>query len=149
VEIQTRVFGTIEIDGNRVVTLTEPMAGFPELRRFAVLDPDPENPFKWLQSVDRAEVCFLIADPQAFFPGYKVGVAASRLADLHIEDPARAVVAVILTAGGDLVRTTANLLAPLFFNAEKGLARQVILEGSGHPVRAPLFEEKLAACQGG
>lgn len=148
-EIQTRVFGAIEIDGDRVVRLTEPMAGFPGLRRFAVLNPDPDNAFQWLQSVERAEVCFLIADPRAFFPTYQLGVAPSRLADLELEDQAEAVVAVILTAGADLSRTTANLLAPLVFNAQKGLVRQVILEGSGHPVRAPLFEERLAACQGG
>lgn len=147
-EIQTRIFGTIEIDADRVVRLTEPMAGFPDLSRFAVLDPDPDNPFKWFQSLDRSDVCFLIADPRPFFPSYEVDLAPSRLAGLGIGDEAQPVVAVILTAGADLSKTTANLLAPLVFNAQKGVARQVIMEGSGYPVRAPLFVEKPISCQG-
>lgn len=148
-EIQTRLFGTIEIDSDRVVQFTEPMAGFPALRRFVVLDPDPGSPFKWLQSVDRADVCFLIADPRAFFPTYEVGPVLGRLADLRLDDASQAIVAVILTAGKELTKTTANLLAPVVFNALQGLARQVILEGTGHPVRAPIFEEAFAACAAG
>ena len=36
----------------------------------------------------------------------------------------------------------ANLLAPFIFNTAQKLARQVILEGSGHPVRAPLLPQQ-------
>lgn len=148
-DIQTRTFGTIEIDERRVVRLTEPMLGFPELRRFAVLEPDPESPFKWFQSLDRADVCFLITDPAVFFSDYRVEIPATRLSDLELDSDGDAAVAVILNARGDLADTTANLLAPLLFNTRKGLGRQVVLEGSQHPVRAPLFEpQPTAACQG-
>lgn len=140
-EIQTRVFGAIDIDADRVFQLTEALPGFPELRRFAVLDPDPESPCKWFQSIERADVCFLIADPRTFFPSYEVGLSAGRFADLDLGDASEAAVAVILTAGADLAKTTANLLAPLVFNTRRHLARQVILEGSGHPVRARLFPD--------
>jgi len=148
VEIQTRQFGPIEIDEGRVVHLTEPMPGFMGLRRFAVLDPDAESPLKWLQSVERADVCFLVVDPRAFFPDYEVQVPPARLADLCLEDPSEAAVAVVLTVGEDLSKTTANLLAPILFNPHRGLARQVILDGSDYPVRAPLFDEPQRACQG-
>ena len=63
--------------------------------------------------------------------------------------PDEVVVAVVLTAGQDLRKTTANLLAPLVFNPRKNLARQVILEGTGHPVRASIFEEPRRAAQAG
>ena len=147
-EIRTRTFGPIEIDEQRVVRLTEPMPGFPQLKRFAVLDPDPEGPFKWFQSVDSEGVCFLLADPRSFFPDYRVELPSSRLSDLELEGD-DAGVAVILTVHGDPSTATANLLAPLVFNIRKGLGRQVILEGSGHPVRARVFEPVASlACQG-
>ena len=139
-EIQTRIFGTIDNDERRILRLTEPMPGFPNLRRFAVLDPEPGSPFKWFQSLEFRDVCFLIAEPTAFFPGYRVEVPSSRLADLELEEEGDAAVAVILTVRGELADTTANLLAPLVFNTRRGLARQVVLDGSSHPVRAPLVE---------
>jgi flagellar assembly factor FliW len=148
VEIQTRRFGPIEIDDGRVVHLTEPMPGFAELRRFAVLDPDADSPLKWFQSVENPDVCFLVVDPRAFFPAYEVGLPPARLADLCLEDPSEAAVAVVLNVGEDLNKTTANLLAPILFNTSRGIARQVILEGSDYPVRAPLFDERQRACQG-
>ncbi len=147
--IETQAFGTIEVDESQIVTLTEPMPGFADLRRFALLDPDPEHPLKWFQSVDRPETCFLIADPACFFPDYAVRWKGSEIADLKIGDGTPTAVAVVLTVPEDPARTTANLLAPLVFNTEKKLARQVVLEGSGHPVRAPLFqEEKLVSNSG-
>lgn len=148
-QIQSRVFGAIDVDDAQVVNLTEPMPGFPALKRFVLLDPDPGSPFKWFQSLDDGNVCFLIADPREFFPDYRVEISGTRLSDLNLAEEQDAVVAVVLTAGEDLRRTTANLLAPLIFNAEKGLARQVILDGSGHPVRARLFEELKEAALGG
>jgi len=139
VQIDTRAFGIIDIDEDQVVRLTEPMAGFPGHTRFAVLDPDPGVPFKWFQSVDAAEVCFLIADPVLFFPEYKVELSQSQLQDLRITEKTDTAVAVVLRVPEELAEATANLLAPFIFNTQAKLARQVILEGSGHPVRAPLL----------
>jgi flagellar assembly factor FliW len=138
-ELQTRAFGQIEIDETRAVLMTEPMPGFPSLRRFVVLDPDPENPFKWFQSVDDADTCFLIADPKTFFPDYRVTMPISALPDLDIGEEADTVVAVIVNLGKDMSQMTANLRAPLIFNLRKNLCRQVILESVDYRVRTPLF----------
>jgi flagellar assembly factor FliW len=147
VQIETRAFGPLEIDDAQVVTLTEPMPGFSAYTRFAVLEPEPDSPFKWFQSLDRDELCFLITDPRPFFPDYKLEVSASHLTDLAISDATETAVAVVLNVPADLDQATANLLAPLVFNTDKKLARQVILEGSGYPIRAPLFPEETRACQ--
>lgn len=148
-QINSRVFGSIEIDEARVVNLTEPMPGFASLKCFAILDPDPESPFKWFQSVERSDVCFLIADPREFFPDYRVEVSETRLGALDLKRVEDAAVAVVLTAGEDLTKTTANLLAPLIFNTTRNLARQIILEGSDYPVRARVFEEQRLAAEAG
>ena len=141
-QIETRAFGTIEIDEDQIITLTEPMAGFPGHSRFAVLDPDPDVPFKWFQSVDSAEVCFLITDPAPFFPDYRVELSKRQLQDLDIDEDTDTAVAVVLRVPEEMTEATANLLAPFIFNTRAKLARQVILEGSGHPVRAPLLHQE-------
>ncbi|MBE0618649.1 MAG: flagellar assembly protein FliW [Proteobacteria bacterium] len=147
-QIQTRAFGPIDIDQDQVLTLTEPMVGFPGHERFAVLDPDPEAPFKWFQAVDRADLCFLIADPRYFFPDYRVELKAAALADLQIAEDTQAAVAVVLNVPGDPTQATANLLAPVVFNTERKLARQVILDGTQYGVRTPLFPEEKQVCHG-
>jgi len=139
VQIDTRAFGSIEIDDDQVIRLTEPMAGFPDHLQFAVLDPDPDVPFKWFQSVDSADVCFLITDPAPFFPEYRVELSKRQLEDLQITEETDTAVAVVLRVPEEMAEATANLLAPFVFNTQAKLARQIILEGSGHPVRAPLL----------
>ena len=138
-QIDTHAFGTIDIDEDQVIRLTEPMAGFLEHTRFAVLDPDPEVPFKWFQSVDSADVCFLISDPAQFFPEYRVELSKNQLQDLQITEETDTAVAVVLRIPKEMNEATANLLAPVIFNTQAKLARQIILDGSGHPVRAPLL----------
>lgn len=147
-EIQTRTFGPVEIEESQLVTFTDPLPGFPKRTRFAVLNPDPETPFSFLQSVEEADVCLLIADPRHFFPDYRVELRAGALADLEIEDGSQTAVAVVLNVPADPADATANLLAPIVFNADRKLARQVILEGSGYPVREPLFCEEKRAVHG-
>ncbi len=153
-QIQTRPFGPVEIDETQIVTLTRPMPGFPDHHRFVVLQPDPEVPFQWFQSVDGEDVCFLIVDPRLFFPDYRLEVKEQELADLGIESPEETAVAVVVSLAGGPEQATANLLAPIVFNTRKKRARQLILEGSGYPLRAPLFphrdeDEREKACQAG
>lgn len=138
-QLNTRAFGVIEIDEEKAITLTEPMPGFSGLLKFAVLDPDPDNPFKWFQSLDDSDVCFLIADPQMFFPEYSIEVSVSALPDLDLTAAGDALVAVIINLGQEPTQMTANLRAPLIFNLRKNLCRQVILEDASYRVRTPLF----------
>lgn len=140
-QLETRAFGTVEIDEEKAVRLTEAMPGFPGLARFAVLDPDPDNPFKWFQSLEDTEVCFLIADPKIFFPDYSITISSSALPDLELSDPTEVVVAVIVNLGREPSQMTANLRAPLIFNIKRSLGRQVILDDANYKVRMPLFTE--------
>lgn len=146
--IETRAFGPVEIKADQVISLTEPMPGFTGFTRFAVLNPDPDSPFSYLQSVDRAELCFLLADPQQFFPDYQVELKQAAVQDLAIAAGTQTAVAVIVTVPEDPAKATANLLAPVVFNVQEKVARQVILEGSGYPVRQPLFQEEKKVSNG-
>ena len=87
-----------------------------------------------LRAVDAAEVRLFLLDPRPFFPDYAPRVSEEELADLGTEEPA--VLVVVRPASGEA--PTANLLAPVLLNLETGAALQTILEGSDHPLRAPL-----------
>lgn len=124
-------FVLVTVDGQRPVSLcTSP----------GTTSPDREGPgaiFE-LRSLERPEVRFLVAVPDAFFSDYDIELDDTTCLDLHLEDAADALVLVVLTVGADLSRTTANLMAPVVVNCRTREAAQVILAGGDWPVRAPV-----------
>lgn len=136
--IETRAFGQLEIDDAKVVKFVGPMLGFDEASTFALLDPNPQSPFKVFQLAERPDVCFLVADPAVFFPQYQISLTSDQVADLGLSDPAKAAVLVIVTVRDGGARLTANLLGPVVVNAETFRGKQIVLSGSGYKVDEPL-----------
>ena len=136
--IETRTFGKVEIDDAKVVKFVGPMLGFEGASRFALLDPNPQSPFKVFQLAGNSEVCFLVTDPALFFPDYQVRLTESQVADLGLSDPSKAAVLVLVTVRDGGARLTANLLGPLVVNAETFKGKQLVLSGTDYKVDEPL-----------
>jgi flagellar assembly factor FliW len=124
------------------IRFVRPVPGFPGLTRFVLVrlgdetDDDDTAVLYELRSVERPEVCFMVAVPAAFFPDYDLELDAHACEDLGLSDAGDALVLVVLTIGSDPSATTANLLAPVVVNARTRAAAQVILSGSDWSVRA-------------
>ena len=56
----SRIFGKIEIEDDKIITLEKGMIGFPDLNHFALIyDEEKEkkyNSIMWLQSMDDADI---------------------------------------------------------------------------------------------
>ena len=79
-KIHTIRFGTIDIDENKIVIVPEGIIGFPDIKRYAILDMGEDIHFKLFQAVDEYTLGFVIIDPLLFKPDYKVKI---RMEDLH------------------------------------------------------------------
>ena len=123
----------------QTIELAQPMPGFPEHRRYALVQVDDEGLLCELVSLEDPELRFLVATPVPFFPDYAPEVGDEVVELLGITDVAEVVLLVVLTAGASLSETTANLLAPVLVNTRTHRAAQVILDDSGLPVAAPLL----------
>jgi len=137
-------FGDLEIPEERVITSQEGIIGFPEQKRYVLLDPSGgQSVFLWLQSVENPELAFVVTDPKAFKPEYEIGgdePDLERLGLLEKSSPALFVIVTVPTNDPD--RINANLLAPLlYFDKEKELY-QVVLERSDWPLRAFLLSQE-------
>jgi flagellar assembly factor FliW len=121
-----------------VITFTQPIPGFPSLKRFVLVRMDDESVISELRSLERAEVRFVVATPGVFFSDYGIEIDDQQCADLGLSDAEDVLVLVMLTVGDDAASTTANLLAPVVINVRTRAAAQIILTGSDWPVRAPL-----------
>jgi len=127
--VKTSRFGEIEIDQDKLITMTSSFLGFPD-ERFFVLIPHGENsPFFWFQSTEDPDLAFIVIPPDLITSAYKPSLPSSIFEELEIDGGGEAEYMVTLTIPpGKPEDITANLLGPVVFNAEKRLARQVVLD---------------------
>ena len=121
-----------------VIDLVHPLPGFPDQRRFALVQIDDEGLLCQLRSLDDPNLRFLVMPPTPFFPGYAPEVSADVVADLQIDSAEDVLVLLVLNAGESLHSTTANLMAPVLINTATLRASQVILDDPGLSIAAPL-----------
>ncbi len=138
-QFTTTRFGVVEVPEDTVYRLPDGLPGFPGPRRFAILSGERYEPFRWLQSLDDPSLAFLVLDPLLFRPDYRIEVAPDDIRPIRMENLEAGFVLVIVTLPADPRQMTANLRAPLVFNPDQQLARQLILTRSEHPVRYRVF----------
>jgi flagellar assembly factor FliW len=122
-----------------VLEFVAPMPGFPAQRRFVLVQMDDAGLLYSLTSIDSPELRFLVVPPAPFFADYEVEVDDESLVALGLPDAEDLLVLVVLTAGETPAETTANLMAPIVVAQSSRRAVQLVLGGSGLPVRAPLL----------
>jgi flagellar assembly factor FliW len=130
--IESSRFGALEIAAGDVLEFPTGLVGLGG-RRYTIVTPDPESPFRWLHSVDDPALALPIANPLAFFPDYEIELSDADLARVGAD---AAEVYVVVRAGAELSDFSANLHAPIVI--ANGRGHQVINEVA-HPVRAALF----------
>jgi flagellar assembly factor FliW len=138
-------FGRLNIDDDKVLTFPSGLLGFPESRRYVLLDHDTEAPFKWLQSLDEPAVAFVIIDPDLLLADYHIEVSGDVLAEVQGSEADELSTAVILTIPSDDPGSmTANLRGPLLMNQHTKLCKQLVLSDE-FPTRHPLFPAAATA----
>lgn len=139
----TRLFGEIDIDEGKIITLERGMIGFPDLQRFALIY-DEEKGLKassvmWLQSMDDTQVAFPVMQPNQIKPDYNPMVSDEMLIPLGELNEENTYVLVTLTAMPKKEDTTVNLKAPIVINTETKRGCQLIVDDD-YPVKFRIYE---------
>ena len=142
--IETRDFGSMELDESAVLEFRVPIFGFEDLRRFVLLSDDEAGPgLLWLQSLEEKDTCFVLLDPDSMGLDYTPQIQPEAAQLLQLEQGDGVITRVIAVVPQDFRQTTVNLKSPVFINQKKQLAAQVILEAD-YPIRMQLFAEEGA-----
>lgn len=137
-KLMTTRLGAVEVPDEEIVFFSIGVLGFPEVRRYVILEHGPNTPLKWLQAVDKPELAFPIVPATDVVQDYHITVSPDDLAALGRQSTAELQAFVILTIpNGTPERTTANLKAPIVMNPTTHLARQVLV-AEDYPIRYPL-----------
>lgn len=138
-KIQTRHFGEMEIDDNKVIVFKEGLPGFEYLRTFIIIESE-ENIFCYLQSVEDGEVAFAMIDPYTLKKDYAPKIHENYFEKLGGGVDEKFSVYVIATVGKRIEQTTINLQGPLLLHIENRLGVQAIVENSEYKTRHQVVE---------
>jgi len=138
----TKRFGKIPVEDERIIIFPDGLLGFPASRRFVLLETAENGIFYWLQSLDDPGLAFVVIDPVHLIPDYKDRLVLSEW-DREFFDPEmpsslHALAIVTFPETGE-AGATANLQGPLLVRESDRLGRQVVLAESDAWLRMPVF----------
>jgi len=130
-------FGEIEVDDSRAMTFPRGLIGFPDARRFVLLEPRGRASVAWLQSLDVPELAFPVVDGACMGQSYPrpAPQELAKNAGLGSTDLA---LLVIVAATGQQNGLVANMLAPLLVDLQTRTGAQVVLDHRVFSASAPL-----------
>jgi flagellar assembly factor FliW len=124
--IQTKIMGELNVDDRQVIDFPDGLIGFKKFTSYALLDA-PQKPYFFLQSMELAELGFILLDPFLFRPDYSIDVADEAMRALGVSGPDDALVLSLVTVPLDGGPVTANLMGPLVIGRKARRGAQVIL----------------------
>ena len=131
-KIKSSFFDEIEFDEKNIILLEKGLVGMPDLNRFVLMDFSNDSALHWLQSVDHADIGFIVSEPNIFHEEYVITIDIETKKELQIEDEDEMVVMVIVAVKDHGKKVTANLLGPVIVNAAKHIGCQLILDSNSY-----------------
>lgn len=139
----TRLFGEIDIQEDKIITLENGMIGLPEYQKFALIFDEEkgmkESSIMWLQSMDDPETAFPVMQPNTVKPDYNPTVSDEMLSPIGELNEENTYVLVTLTAAADVKESSVNLKAPIVINTDTRKGCQIVVEDD-YPVKFKIYE---------
>ena len=141
--VRTTRFGTVDLDEERIITFPAGLLGFSSFKSFALLQPDEEGVFFWLQSLDSPDLAFVVTDPTLWVNDFEASIRREQMEELGLNGLEKAQVFVIINKYGQSL--TANLQGPLVVNLNNHKAMQLVLADKRWTTRHELVQLPEAA----
>ena len=118
---------------NALVTIPCGLIGLPIFTRFLLITDPDIYPFVILRHLGEEEVDFLAVDPFAALKEYNLEVSDVDAEELCLTSSGRPplILNIAILQSTEPPKITTNLMAPILFNRQTGVGKQVLLENSG------------------
>lgn len=143
-KIDTKYFGEIEIDDDKIIHFENGIMGFEEYKDFTLLyDSEAEKKpfFSWFQCVTEKSLAFPVVNPLNVIKDYNPVVEDALLEPLGELKDEDIVLLVFATIPKDVKDASVNMKAPVIVNAANGKAIQVILEKGDYKIKHKIIED--------
>lgn len=140
-QVNSRIFGMIDIEEEKLIHFVNGIVGFPELTDFALIhDAEKEGGIQWLQSMQEPKFAIPVMNPLDVLNTYNPQVEDELLKPLGELTQDDMLVLVTVTVPKDLTQMSINLRGPIVINASNKKACQVIAEGEEYPVKFKIYD---------
>lgn len=142
-KINTRIFGEIEIEDEKVIVFENGIIGFPDMKHFVLIhdaEKGTDAGIRFLQSVEEPGFAMPVMDPLVVKPDYDPQVDDELLKAAGHITPDNILVLVTVTVPKDIKKMSVNLQGPIVINVEEHKACQIIVENGDYPVKFPIYD---------
>ena len=139
---KTRIFGEIDIQDDKIITLERGMIGFPEMQKFTLIYDEEKGDashIMWFQSMEEPQTAFPVINPVKIKEDYNPTVSEELLRPLGEMQPEDTFVLVTVTVPKEIENMSINLKAPIIINMRNNKAAQIIVEDD-LPVRYKIYD---------
>lgn len=148
-KIDSKPYGEIEIDEDKIVTIEDGLFGFEEREKYVIIGKEEEQPFEWLQAVEQQDLAFVIVQPQIIRPDYQLSVLPEDYRDIEVETKEDFSIYTIVVVPDDPDEMTVNFRGPVLINQENLVGKQVVNQIEEYSVRHKVLDELQATGEEG
>ena len=140
---ETKFFGTIDIEDDKIINFPNGIIGFENLKNFALIydsEREERSKISWLQSMEEPLMVLPVINPLDLMDAYTPTIEDELMKNIGNPADADLLIFVTLSIPSDIELMTANLKAPLIINTVEKKAMQVIVENQEYPVKYNAYE---------
>lgn len=141
-KIETRMFGEIEVEEDKLIHFEDGIIGYPDCKNFTLIYDEEKGNRKnicWLQSIDEPVFALPVLDPLLIKEDYNPVVEDDLLLSLGEMKEEDTFVLVTVTVPENIEEMSVNLKAPIVIHVENRKACQIIVE-ENYPVKYKIYE---------
>lgn len=138
----TRLFGEIDIEDDKIIKLKEGIIGFPDLKNFTLIhdeEKEGQGSIKWLQSMDDPAFALPVINPLDVKADYQMIVNEEGLEPLGDITEENTFILVTITVPEKIEEMSVNLKAPFIINTDNLQGAQIIVEDD-YPVKYKIYD---------
>lgn len=135
-KIITTKFGEVTYNSSDIVTFIKPILGFSDLKKYIVISRPESEPFKWLQSVEDPNTCFVIVDPTLICKNYILEISNFDMKQLKGSDNKDEyfIYGIVTIPKGNPDDMSVNLQGPIVIYSNNLNAVQLILNNPDYNI---------------
>lgn len=139
--VNTRLFGEINVEEDKVINIDKGIIGFPNMKSFTLVydsEKDSKN-IMWFQSLDEPAFAMPVMVPNKVVEDYNPTIEDELLKPLGELTPENTYVLVTVKVPSKIEDMTINLKAPIIINTDTLIGGQIIVEDDVE-VRFPIYD---------
>ena len=123
-----------------VIFIKDGLLGLEHLKKYILVSPQENLPFKYLQSVEDDALAFIVIDPYLYMSDYSFDIFDDVIDELEVIDASDILVLSVVVIPSDLTKMTANFASPILINLNNRNGKQIVLQDAKYKIRQPIFD---------